>query len=215
MLRPIKELVQTGVDSEQDHTTHWTTYTVLDVSTVSIEDVTAYWEKRDDGANCLDIFNQIVAKIGDINILVGEVNELIESYNTGCSDKCLDGFVKCGPVCKLNSECCADNGLLECATNNHGPDVTPDNTEGVCVEWCCQDDEQFCENVCTSVDLPPVNGEITIPDGQEFPKTCCIEDECCTDPDTWNQNTLPAQCCTQGLQISDFPAGDPIFNNLL
>ena len=90
--------------------------------------------------------------------------------------------MKCGDVCKTNKECCEDNNLVECLTNNHDyPATTPDNTEAVCHNWCCEDNEYHCEGVCTPIaDGPPENGEITegttSDDGVDntFPKECCV-----------------------------------------
>ena len=63
------------------------------MSDLTQEEITSFWENKADGETCLNIFNQIVEKLGQINTKIGEVNGLIEDYNTGCSDKCLDGYV--------------------------------------------------------------------------------------------------------------------------
>ena len=134
------------------------------------------------------------------------MNGKIEQYNTECSDKCLAGFVKCGDVCKLNSECCVDHNLVECLTNNHAyPATTPDGTDAVCHNWCCGDDEYFCGDDCIPmIDGPPTNGEITegtqSDDGIDntFPKECCVGQECCEGAENFNLDTFPPQCCEQG-----------------
>ena len=79
--------------------------------------------------------------------------------------------MKCGNVCSLNTDCCTQNGFIYCDTNNHDyPGVTPPDTEAICHEWCCEEDEYHCGDTCVPlVDGAPDNGDIvegTEPNGE-------------------------------------------------
>ena len=104
-------------------------------------DVETFWQtvNTPEGDACLALFNQIKTDLDNIHSAITAVNALIDEYNNDCADKCLAGFIKCGTVCKTNEECCIDNGLVECGTNNHDYPATPvtDAPDAICFNWCC------------------------------------------------------------------------------
>lgn len=179
------------------------TYNVLVIDATSETEILDFWTNSGStvAAQCLDIFTRIVENLKIIHETIEATDTLIEEYNTICNEKCLNGFINCDGVCKTNEECCLDNTLVACDTNNHDYPATPvaNSPEAVCYNWCCEEDEYHCQGQCISENIPVDGGEITFgtePNGDgTFPKECCFGDDCCTAPATWNMNTFPPQCC--------------------
>ena len=113
--------------------------------------------------------------------------------------------------------------MQTCDSNNHpNPvDLSGFGSDATCYEWCCADDEYWCNDMCNPQEIngetnPPDRGEITPDEANFFPVTCCIADDCCVvAEESWNDFTFPPQCCASGFQIADPFPSDPQYVGLV
>ena len=113
--------------------------------------------------------------------------------------------------CVLPSECCASHGLKHCPVSRNHPagnahdyaigKCLTEEEELVCYDWCCEENEFFCEGSCVPDGTQVATCEPTTPpNNATFPKTCCCEEECCDSTEIY-MDSLQA-CCEENTVIT-------------
>lgn len=95
--------VEEHFDEEYDfHFKKVTEYTKSEMKT--------YWEHRENGEYCSDLFAEIYDMYSSLGKTVRDIKLKIKEYNEYCSDKCIPGYVKCAgsayDTCVPECECC-------------------------------------------------------------------------------------------------------------
>ncbi len=192
-----------------------------------MEEITSYWKNRTNGKHCVDVFTQITEKFELLQEVVYDIDGLIETYNRDCNDKCLPGYVKCKDdeeeKCILRCDCCAHHNLECCDSDNHPTSsenyaVGEEDEPLYCYDFCCEDNQVFCDDVCIDIGNPlgpgnslpyPTDDYGGVGSNGEFPIICCTGDDCCEDGEIWPEWISPDQffCCVPDEIISG-PDGD-------
>ena len=168
-------------------------YDIIHISDYTVNEITTFWENKENGQYCTDLFNTIITKYNDLVLAAEEIDNKIDEYNTNCHDKCLPGYVKCegdySNKCIKECDCCASHSLYCCSdSSNHPPSTynyaTGDGEVLYCYDWCCQEDETRCNGQCVpdEAGMPAGYGPATSADG---PKVCCEGQDCCDAGETY------------------------------
>lgn len=110
----------------------------------------------------MGLFSQIVDEYKYVEEALNQIDSLVDEYNKNCADKCLPGYVRCygddSGKCILECDCCTLNSLSCCDSDNHPANTfnyaTGDKEVLNCYDWCCPDDNTYCDGNCYKDSLP-------------------------------------------------------------